>query len=285
MHASGYCVFLLDLPSHPMLLLCIFSYSKSSVGKAPPPAGTGQWGLTSQPSLHTGLKGVTSFLSHPQRQGKEASTPARNNERHLPRSHTTTPLKSCSWVEGSLWWPLHLSACPLQNSYPQSPQSVRWGLSASLSSCPTASEAGKLSLVWAWGTHVGLGATHLVWLYSKTSPGPPSWKHNPLFCHTPWLKMPTSGALPPRHSVTQKKGRATTHKNSPRLHFPKKCPLIPPVPSWPFIRSLTLVGLHQGLANLSCKGPNGKYFSLGRPHGLRCGYSRLSCWCENSHTQ
>lgn len=222
---------------------------KELCGQCPTPAGTRQWERTSQPSLHPGLQGVISFLSHPQRQGKEASTPAGNKERHLPRSHTNTPLRSCSWVEGSLWWPLHLSACPLQISYPQSPQSVR--------GVPLSFTLILSHLLRSRQAVLGLGLRNPCWtgshppgrLYSKTSPGPPSWKRNPLSCHAPWLKMPTSGAPPPRHRVTQKKEERLLAKTLLGCFFLKKCPLIPPVPSWPFILSLTLVGLHQGSAN------------------------------------
>lgn len=33
-----------------------------------------------------------------------------------------------------------------------------------------------------------------------------------------------------------------------------------------------------------CKGPESKYFSLCRLHGLCCNYSRLTCLCESSQT-
>lgn len=73
--------FPLGPPFHPMLLLCIFSYTKSSVGDTPPPTTTTtpkqardsrEVGLPASSSLRA--KGSHQFLSHPQRQGKEAST-------------------------------------------------------------------------------------------------------------------------------------------------------------------------------------------------------------------
>lgn len=86
--------------------------------------------MTSPPSPHSELKGVISFLSHPQRQGKEASTPARKKEQPLLRSQTNTPLRSCSWEEGSLLTAAHPPTLLLpswKNCYARSPQAVRCG--------------------------------------------------------------------------------------------------------------------------------------------------------------
>ena len=137
----GIFCFPLEPPFSPRLV-CIFSYSKSSEGDPPPSRQAGRHGtvgkLTSQPS-HSELKGVISFLSHPQRQGKEASTPARKKALQLLRSHTNTPLRSCSWKEGGLLMaaPPQHSACPLGRTVTRkalNQSSV--GLSASLLSQP-----------------------------------------------------------------------------------------------------------------------------------------------------
>lgn len=138
--------FPLGPPFHPMLLLCIFSYTKSSVGDTPPPSRHGTVGkLASQPPPHSELKAVISFLSHPRRQGKDASTakqrvptawvahkPALEKlqlGRRQPRCSSPRPLPTA------------------EHSPPQILSQSDGGLSASLSSCPTPSATGKLSLV------------------------------------------------------------------------------------------------------------------------------------------
>lgn len=75
-------------------------------------------------------------------------------------------------------------------------------LVGSLPPYPTSSVAGRLSLVWAWGPHVGPGATHLVWLYSKASPGLHHENTTLSPFHTLWPIKPTSRPPPAKQGVS-----------------------------------------------------------------------------------
>lgn len=77
-HVSGYFVFLLDLLFTPCFFVVSFHTRRALWVISPPPPPPSRHGtvgkLASKPHPHSGLKGVISFLSHPQRQGKETST-------------------------------------------------------------------------------------------------------------------------------------------------------------------------------------------------------------------
>lgn len=111
---------------------------------------------------------------------------------------------------------------------------------------------------------------------------PPSWSGFPLRqarvphqgsaillpFHAPCPTVPT---LQHHHQDMGLHRRGSNYgKNSPKLHLPQKCPLVLPVPSCPFIFSLSLVGLCRGSANVFCEGPDSKYFSLCKLHGPCC---------------
>lgn len=121
--------FPLGPPFHPMLLLRIFSYTKSSVGDfpTPPPSPSRHetvGKLASKPHPHSGLKGVISFLSCPQRQGKETST-AKQRAPTAWVAHKPTLEKlqlGRSSLDAAPPSPPHCRAVT-----PTNPQSVCWG--------------------------------------------------------------------------------------------------------------------------------------------------------------
>lgn len=160
--------FPLGPPFHPMLLLCIFSYTKSSVGDTPPqppplPSRHGTVGkLASQPPPHSGLKGVISSSLIPKGREKKRQQP--NKELQQLGSYTNPSLRSCSWAEGSL------DAAPPSSPHcgtltPTKPQSVRWGpfsftliLSHPLSNWQAVFGLALKNPRWTWRHPAGLAA-------------------------------------------------------------------------------------------------------------------------------
>lgn len=100
----------------------------------------GKW--TSQPPSHSRLMGVISCLSSPKAGKRNISHKQRAPQ---PRSHTNTPLRSCSWAKAASSAPPSPPFLPSlrKKVASKSPQSVRCGPL----SCPASSAADKLSLI------------------------------------------------------------------------------------------------------------------------------------------
>lgn len=178
-------------------------------------------------------------------------------------------MRSCSWQKAaSRATPPPRLPWPSQNSHPHKPSVSRTGAfqlhshlvppPRQLASCP-----------WSRLEEPTLNLE------------PPSWsrimKAQSSYSSTrPARRCPH---LQHHHQVMElRRRRRSDHgKNSPMPHCP--------VPSCPFIPSLSLVGLRQGSANLFSEEPESKYFHLYRPHGLCCNYSRMTCLSESSHRE
>ena len=199
-----------------MLLLCIFSCMKSSAGDTPcpstPSSRHGTVGKLASHPPHSGRKGVISFLSHPQRQGKEVSK-ARHKEFVLLRSHTNI-LDQRQLGRRQPRWPLlpHGSPGPLPNTciIPKSPRSGRWGpfsftliLSHPLSS--------QQAAPWSKFKEPTLNLGPPSWSGLTLRPAQSSHQKSTILLpfHTPCPTMPAPGAPSPRHGLTQKGGPTT----------------------------------------------------------------------------
>lgn len=186
-----------------------------------PPSRHGTVGkLVSQPPPHSGLKGVINFLSHPRRQGKEASTAKQRAPTawvaHKPALEKLQLGKRQPRCSSPL-------PSPLQNSHPHKPSVSQMGtfqlrshlvpLLQQLASCPWSSlEEPTLNLEPpSWSSCI-----------LRQAQGPLSWKHNP-----PTLPSDahTQSTTTKTRSYTEK-GKSDYAESSSKMSLDPACPFL-----------------------------------------------------------